>query len=274
MRSTCPALLWALLLTLAACASSTAGSTSGSSSSAGSSGTSGSTGAITGSHGSTSGTSGSSTSTSTSGTTGTTGAEAAHDDPRLAAPVSLYAALVSDLGGLSNADQKEARVDRFLADVKHAGGAPLKNGGDTVFIYRGSGPASVTGDFNGWSTSSDAMQQVSGTSLWTARRSFDSTERHQYKIFSNGSYLEDPYDPWLQWDGVAFDPNQTLGNFNAVIDGPTHPLTDGELRRDLFHSAVENNDREVFVYLPPQYFANASAHFGVLYNHDGHEAIT
>ena len=278
MRPTRPALLWALLLTLVACSSSSSSSSSSATSSAGSSGTSGSTGALTGSHGSSSGSTGgslsSSSSTSTSGSTGTTGAEAAHDDPRLSAPIALYTALVSDLGGISNADQKEARIDRFLADVKRAGGAPLKNGGDTLFLYRGNGPANVTGDFNGWSTSSDAMQQVSGTSLWTARRSFDSTERHQYKIFSNGSYLEDPFDPWLQWDGVAFDPNQTLGNFNAVVDGPTHPLTDGEIRRDLFHSAVENNDREVFVYLPPQYFANTSAHFGSLYNHDGHESIT
>jgi enterochelin esterase-like enzyme len=273
MRSNCPALLWALSVAIAACSGSSSGSsTSSSSASSGTSGSTGTTGAVTGSHGSTSGSS--SVSSSSSGSTGTTGAEATHDDPRLGAPVALYTTLVSDLTALSNADQKERRVDQFLADVKRAGGAPLKNGGDTLFLFRGNGPANVTGDFNGWSTTSDAMTQVSGTSLWTARRSFDSTERHQYKIFAGGNYLEDPFDPWVQWDGVAFDPNQTLGNFNAVVDGPTNPLTQPEIRRDLFHSSVENNDREIFVYLPPQYFANTSARFGSLYNDDGHEAIT
>lgn len=58
----------------------------------------------------------------------------------------------------------------------------------------------------------------------------------------------------------------------ATIDVYPHFLvTRGQWSRQwpVFHSNVLNNDRGVWVYLPPTYVENATARFGVVYMHDG-----
>ncbi|MBS2027145.1 MAG: hypothetical protein JST54_04500 [Deltaproteobacteria bacterium] len=196
---------------------------------------------------------------------------AAHDDPRLGAPVALLTQLQADLAGIQDEVSQEARIDQFMADVATSGGTPLRNGDDVTFLYRGTGAASVAGDWNGWSTTAQPMLSVRGTSLFIATQHFGDQERHAYKLVVNGAFLEDELDPWLSWDGI--DPGSGLGTFNAMVTLPGHALLEGNTRREHFTSTVEANTRDVFVYLPPQYF-QASDALPVIYNHDGREALT
>jgi len=191
-----------------------------------------------------------------------------HDDPRLGAPYALLTALQQDLPAAAD---KEARVDDFLAEVEAEGGAPLRDGTEVYFLYRGSGTASVSGDWNGWRSPGDAMLAVQGTRLQVVKERFGDGERHLYKIVVDGNYLEDPLDPWVVWDGI--DPGAGLGAFNGVVTMGHHALTEGVTHRETFSSFIEGNTRDVFVHLPPQYFATDDR-LPSLYNQDGREALT
>lgn len=202
----------------------------------------------------------------------------AFDDPRASAPAQFLTDLQHDLQTLSDPVAKEGRVDHFLAAVAQAGGAPLRQDGDLFFLYRlnaGAGEQAVAlaGDFNGWQPS-DAMVSVQGTSLWVAQRHFADSDRHQYKFVINPAgqpnWITDPLNPWVQWDTIQ---TNGLGQFNSVVTMPVHPLTEPATRREHFASQVEGNMRDVFIFLPHQYFEGGTR-FSVIYNHDGNEAIT
>ena len=54
----------------------------------------------------------------------------------------------------------------------------------------------------------------------------------------------------------------------AVAQQP-HTLTGDTRLHKNFHSKILNNDRDVIVYLPPEYEANQTKHYSVFYMHDG-----
>jgi enterochelin esterase-like enzyme len=76
----------------------------------------------------------------------------------------------------------------------------------------------------------------------------------------------------VQWDTI--DPGSGLGAFNAVLTMANHAMLEGATHRESFSSFIEGNTRDVFVHLPPQYFATPSDRLPVIYNHDGREALT
>ena len=196
---------------------------------------------------------------------------AAHDDPRQGAPVALLTQLQTDLSSMHDSPSQEARIDQFMIDVGTYGGTPLRDGDDVTFLYRGTGTAAVAGDWNGWSATAEPMLSVLGTTLSVATQHFGDEERHAYKLVANGTFIEDDLDPWLTWDGI--DPGSGLGAFNAMVTLPGHALFEGNTRREHFASTVESNTRDVFAYLPPQYFQSSDA-LPVIYNQDGREALT
>ncbi len=70
---------------------------------------------------------------------------------------------------------------------------------------------------------------------------------------------------WSRGPNYQVEPGQTLDVY------PHFTTTQGQWSRQWpsFHSNVLNNDRGVWLYLPPTYLENTTAHLPVLYMHDG-----
>ncbi len=96
-------------------------------------------------------------------------------------------------------------AETFWKDVALLRQMPLVFGDTAVFLYRGSA-ASVgwVGDFNKWQPK-DALpgRRVSGTDIWTARRTFPLDARLDYKVSVNGRQQLDPLNPLAQQDGYV-----------------------------------------------------------------------
>jgi enterochelin esterase family protein len=191
------------------------------------------------------------------------------------APAALYDAFVKDL---ITAPNKQALVDAFLTNVQAQGGTPLEDGGDRlVFLARGAGPLgpwSIAGSFTGWKTNPQPMGLLPGTDLWVLDVHVARGTAHAYKLLSGTSdagFTEDPLAKNVVWDGID---HQGVGFFNAIAHPADLDPKVGRIERLRAHATKLNDDRDVFVWLPPAYDDGSCKKLPHLVFHDGNESLT
>lgn len=184
------------------------------------------------------------------------------------APLALYDAFAA-------ASATPANVDQLLADVRAAGGTPLEDpeGDRVVFLARSAAPVKVVGSFVGWSPeSAPSMTQVPGTDLWVLDTTIARGAAHEYKLFSNGAFLEDALATNVAWDGLD---RGGPGELNAIVHARDLPSNEGRLvALGKVHATQLANDRAVWVYTPPRYDDGSCAKLPYVVIHDGNESLT
>ncbi len=175
------------------------------------------------------------------------------------------------------AGERSASIDRFMEEASKEGFPVIE---DTLvhFIYRGevSSAVAVPGDFNGWNPRADQMAVIESTNFYYRTKSFEIDARLDYKFVIDGSqWILDPLNPVSVTGG--FGPNSEVAMPGYVrpeeIDAYTG-IAHGTIDTLSFHSDILNNDRNVYVYLPPRYSGNAPRRYPALYVNDGGEYLT
>ncbi|MHB2018678.1 MAG: alpha/beta hydrolase-fold protein [Candidatus Xenobia bacterium] len=150
---------------------------------------------------------------------------------------------------------------------------PLLDGEQAVFVLwsASDAPVHVAGSFNDWSGTSHPMQRVQGTPLHHLTVRLDRKVAHEYKLVDGTRWFRDPLNRLVTWDGVE---THGPGDFNSVVPAlPPSPGAAPLLWLKNFYSLFVDDQRDVFVMLPPSYRQDRDRH-PVLYLNDGNECIT
>jgi len=175
----------------------------------------------------------------------------------------------------SNAREKVAMVDVYMKQGEEKG-FPVVEGENVTFLYRGevNEQVSVAGDMNGWDPSKDVMTKLTGTDLHYGTMTLPLDARLDYKLVKDGSWILDPLNNLQILSGHG--PNSELRMPNYVPPPEIEyydPISHGNIERiKSFHSDFLDNDRDIYVYLPPGY--NASKKYPTFYVQDGREYIS
>jgi glucoamylase len=180
------------------------------------------------------------------------------------------------VAGLAPDEFEKASRDLYPADaaarVSSAAAAPLVEGEDVTFFYRGDAKrVEVVGDFTGWRPAGLALKDVPGTTnLKLIRLKFPAAARLEYKLIADGEWLLDPLNPNRNDNGVGLNSYFTGPAYRpgAFTDGGTGPLRGRLERLDL----PGGDGRRAQVYLPPGY-ARGAARYPVLYMQDGTQFV-
>ena len=189
-------------------------------------------------------------------------------DPRDTWSAADFARLIGCVG--EQPDRQDSFVEQFWASHLSYGGSPIWDGTTAIILQRGDIEGlSVSGSFDNWPEDQGRIfQRVGNSDLSFARVPLDRNGRYQYKLLrvQNGekTWTMDQANRWIVWDG--FDQG-TTGNFNNEIFGPGHRLESSLLYR------YEIESRDIYVYLPPDYFEGSSIE-KILYMSDGNEYLT
>lgn len=154
---------------------------------------------------------------------------------------------------------------------------PLHRDGRVLLACRAQSWESVVvaASWRGWGDHPIPLQHVAGSDLHVAVAEVPPGV-HEYKIVYNGSHwAHDPSNPWVSPDRIPV-PKFNLGSFNSILAMETSPLSTGDsfLACPAFYSAILENARDVWVWLPPGYLENPQRRYPTLYLLDGNEAIT
>jgi glucoamylase len=177
--------------------------------------------------------------------------------------------------GLTAEEKEKAERDSIKTDwverVKNAKTAPLVEGEDVTFIYRGDAKrVELAGDFTGWSPAGLVLQDVPGAKVKALRLKFPKGARLEYKLIADGEWILDPLNPNRNNNGV--------GGLNSNFTGPDYRPAPFATGRDELRGKLEKMElagdakRKLQVYLPPGY-AQGDRRYPVLYEQDGTEAI-
>jgi enterochelin esterase-like enzyme len=173
-----------------------------------------------------------------------------------AAAASTFADLQASLA-LGPADG-DGQVRRF---IESAGGTPLVEGSDAVFLAEGDpgAPPRVIGDFNGWgegpeSANSSRMERLASTRFFLRRVPLLPAARVQYLLVAGEKEAPDP----LNLRRVAgFSGPQSevrMPGYEPVVEEREDPsVPRGKVVSFEHQSAIRANARRVHVYLPPGY---------------------
>jgi len=203
----------------------------------------------------------------------------------------LFAAIVGCLHLAAESDMtKRAAIDRFVLAAEAGEGFPIHDGNDLVFVYvrsarwdaeddneaaedfalaRRNAPITLSGDFNMWATNGPTLTDE-GFDFFDVRIPAPAagTTRSGYKLIARDAmaglvYFSDPLSRRFDFD--------SFGRISFLRGGDDH----GHLERlRSVHAAQLNNDRPIYVWLPPGYETNAVARFPVLYMHDGNNLFS
>lgn len=160
-----------------------------------------------------------------------------------------------------------------VIDAAETSGAPVVSDSVVHFVYRdGEATAvSVAGDFNGWNADADPMRRLPGSDVWYLRRVFEPDARLDYKLVVDGDrWILDPWNDRTVTGG--FGPNSAFAmpayeppaEIERRVDVPR-----GRIDTLRFRSDTLENDRDVFVYLPPGYRSGGERRYPLLLVHDG-----
>lgn len=187
---------------------------------------------------------------------------------------SNFQNFIQALNSASNDSIKTKMIDSFMTYAR-AKGIPYVEDTIANFIYRGNGSnVYLSGDFNGWSSSSDRLNRVSGTNFFYITKIFERDARLDYKFIVDGNWILDPNNPRTCPGG--FGPNSELAmpDYVQPIEIRYYPnIPHGTLRDTTFFSTNLNNSRTIRVYLPPNYESTTDS-FPVILMHDGLEYIS
>lgn len=187
---------------------------------------------------------------------------------------SNFQNFIQALNSASSDSVKTKMIDSFMIVAKTQGIPYVE---DTIanFIYRGSGNnVYLSGDFNGWSSSADKLNRVSGTNFFYITKIFERDARLDYKFIVDGNWILDPNNPRTCPGG--FGPNSELAMpaYVQPVEIKYYPnIPHGTLRDTTFYSTNLNNSRTIRVYLPPNYEATTDS-FPLILMHDGLEYIS
>ncbi len=176
------------------------------------------------------------------------------------------------LGNIVDPTERAAAVDTFWTGLRNAGAVPYTQGNRYAFLYRGSGGSiAFPGDLNRWNPTDGLATQVPGTDLWYRLGTLPEDGRVDYKLYRNGAWLLDPFNPLQQWSG--FGPNSELRMPGYVFPEETVRRTGVERgtlsSNQRLSSAAIGSDVNVRVYTPAGY--DALADLPTVYVTDGHE---
>jgi enterochelin esterase-like enzyme len=171
------------------------------------------------------------------------------------------------LGNYDPTAADRSAIFDLLNSVRLAGGAPVVTDRGLLFIapgVPGDSPALV-GSFNGWTQGSgyELRQLIPGL---FARYVELPIGEHSYKIAYGESWTKDQANRHIEWDGID---TQSVGFFNSVVR--PNPEVSRLVLWPAFYSPELENQREIYVYLPPDY-AQGALH-PLLIAHDGNESI-
>jgi glucan 1,4-alpha-glucosidase len=178
--------------------------------------------------------------------------------------------------GLASEELEKSLRELYPSDaaarLKSARVAPLVEGEDVTFFYRGDAKrVEVVGDFTGWAPAGLVLRDAPGADkLKLIRLKFPAAARLEYKLIADGEWLLDPLNPNKNDNGVGGQNS----NFNGPAYRPSaYAAGNNELRGRLERLELPGGDtRKVQVYLPPGY-ARGAQRYPVLYAQDGTDAV-
>ncbi|MCX8056189.1 MAG: alpha/beta hydrolase-fold protein [Ignavibacteria bacterium] len=192
----------------------------------------------------------------------------------IASAQSNFQNFIQRLNSTSSDSIKNRMIDSFLISAQ-AQGIPYIEDTLANFIYRGSGTnVYLSGDFNGWSSSADKLNRISGTNFFYITKIFERDARLDYKFIVDGNWILDPLNPKTCPGG--FGPNSELAmpDYIQPVEIKYYPnIPHGTLRDTTFYSTNLNNSRTIRVYLPPNYESSTDS-FPMILMHDGLEYIS
>jgi enterochelin esterase family protein len=178
--------------------------------------------------------------------------------------------------------ERELHPPEMFERAKRATAAPLVEGGDVTFVYRGAARAvEVVGDFTNWRPAGLVLRGAGEAKL--IRLKFPAGARLEYKLIADGEWLVDPLNPRRIDNGVGgFNSFFTAGgpSVETVAGSATISATgmkvsemSGASRSDVrlvdgVPSLTLGGPRKIALYLPPDY-QRTTERYPVLYVQDG-----
>ncbi len=159
-------------------------------------------------------------------------------------------------------------VNRYMAQI---GSAPLAEGNQAIFIWRGSAQkVQLAGDMSGWNVEKALeMTPLEGTDLWYYRAQFEPDARLDYQFLVDGIAQPDPLNP--QRAIGRLEPASELAMPGHItppeLDQLEMDVPAGGLRTHTIDSIFLNQTRTFFVYSPPGQVVGQK--LPVLYINDG-----
>jgi enterochelin esterase-like enzyme len=135
---------------------------------------------------------------------------------------------------------------------------------DGHVIFRFADPNAIEVDVQIEGQRTDAPMQKGEHGIWSVTTGPLQPDFYGYSFIADGVSLIDPSNPLLT-------PN-LLGTRSAVhvpgdssLPWEVNQVPRGEIHHHFYHSKITNDDRDFYVYTPPDYFADAKAQYPVLY---------
>jgi enterochelin esterase family protein len=164
---------------------------------------------------------------------------------------------------LASAQEPGMRPGGPAAAAAAAVVSPVVAGGKVTFRLRApdAKAVSVSGDFG-----PDAAMTRDSDGVWSTTVGPLKPDEYVYFFNVDGVRLPDPVNPQVK---IGYVPSTTTSLVNVPGDGPAfydvQDVPHGEIRTLLYKSKSNNVTRELNVYLPPGYDANARQRYPVLY---------
>ena len=166
-------------------------------------------------------------------------------------------------------------IEQFLEVLKLLG-TPMIEEPAVHFVYYNltAQSVAVSGEFNQWA--STPMTPLGQTGIFYHTAEFRGPARVEYKLIVDGQWMVDPYCPNLVDNGIG-----EQNSFFVVGDVQEPPelewvatIPHGRVEEFDFTSTLLNNQRRVYVYLPPEYAKQPVQRYATLYIHDGGEYLS
>ena len=163
----------------------------------------------------------------------------------------------------ASAQEVGMRPGGSAAGAAPAIASPVVAGGKVTFRLRATDAKAVTvsGDFG-----PDVPLGRDAEGVWSATVGPLKPDEYVYYFIVDGVRLPDPVNPQVK---IGYVPSTTTSLVNVPGDGPAfydvQDVPHGEIRTLLYKSQSNKVTRELNVYLPPGYDANARQRYPVLY---------
>ena len=132
----------------------------------------------------------------------------------------------------------------------------------------------VSGEFNQWTAT--PMSPLGQTGIFYHTAEFRGPARVEYKLVVDGQWIVDPFCQNRVDNGIG-EQNSffVAGDFQEPPElESVSTIPHGRVVEFDFNSQLLNNQRRVYVYLPPEYAKRSSQRFATFYIHDGGEYLS
>jgi hypothetical protein len=168
-------------------------------------------------------------------------------------------------------------IEQFLEVLKLLG-TPMIEEPAVHFVYYNPTAQSVavSGEFNQWDPQGITMTCLGQTGIFYHTAEFRGPARVEYKLIIDGQWIVDPCCPNRVDNGIG-EQNSffVVGDFREPpeLEGVA-TIPHGRVEEFDFTSQLLNNQRRVYVYLPPEYAKRSSQRFPTFYIQDGGEYLS